>query len=472
MVKKTIKQYCNFILAIFLVITFTYCSQSDDKLTLATFSNGSVNFDEYLDHYLLSTQYKPDNFPTLDNLKEIVQNKALEKMSYTEAVELNIDQDSLYQKVLRNNERRLLYQRYIQEQFTNKIITDSLIKKFYNEFTPQFKIKYIMRPFLRTSSNSFIESQQQTINKAYAELLKGKSFESVVEKYSQDIASNKKGGDIGWVIRESLGDEQLRLVMDTLSTQKFSKPFKGYGGFYIMLKGEKRDVKVPPFESVKNNIWKTLYRSRKAYIEDEVTIRFEELAPKYNFTELSENISKIISKSASQKNISDSTPLEFDKLNQEDKQIKIASYNGGFILVDDLFADSKKAPTNKSEFYIRLGSISQQHIFAKHAKEINIQNIPDLKNQIDLMKTSLLSSILYKKFVKDPTEEQLVSLKGNENFNIVKKRTEIEKKLREEFEAKLNSKFNFQFVSSNFDEALKIAKEKKEEQNRLKQKVS
>jgi len=460
----------SFVLAFILFSNiFTFCSTNEDKLVLATFSGGDVSIDEYLEQYLSSSLYKPKMTPTEDNLKKIVFNKALEKISVQEAIELNIDHDSLYVSVLTNNTRRLLYQKYIQENIVSTIITDSLIDKFYNEFTPQYRMKYIMRPFLKTSSENFIKSQEQSIDEAYNALLTGKSFKEVVETYSQDISSNKKEGDIGWVIRESLGGKELRSVMDTLKESTFSKPFKGYGGYYIMYKGEKRDVKVPPFDVVKHNIWKTLYHSRRPYIEDRVDKEFDELISKYKYVRLDNNIDQFLNAYSPNQPVSESTELNFDKITPVDQELKIASYNGGYVKVGDLFANKKKSPGTKYEFYASLNNISQQHLFAKKAQEIGMDDIPELKTQLNKMKTSLLSSVLHKKFVKDPAEEEVKALQSSQqSINKVKVRSEIEERLRAEYEDKISSKYNFKYLDSNFSEALEIAALKKEEQNRNK----
>ncbi len=50
-------------------------------------------------------------------------------------------------------------------------------------------------------------------------------------------------------------------------------------------------------------------------------------------------------------------------------------------------------------------------------------------------------------------------------MDLVKKRTEIEKKLREEFENKLKTKYNFKFQTDSFSRALELASIKKKEQN-------
>jgi PPIC-type PPIASE domain len=457
-----ISKYSTFLLISFVLFS---CSNQDKNLELASFENDHVYQSEYIDHYLLSTQYKPDKLPTAENLKEIVLNKALEKMSVQEAISINIEKDSLYILITENNERRLLFQKYVQSEIIDSIITDSLVHKFYSEFSPQYRMKYIMRPFLRNSTEEFISSQKDEIEKAYKLLKSGEKFKEVTEKYSQDITTNKKGGDLGWIIRESMGDEALRVVMDTLTQFNYSKPFKGYGGYYIMVKGEKRDVKVPAFDSVKQKIWNTLYHSRKAFIQKAVENRFGQLVEKYDYLKLSHKELDLFSKFNNSSNTNESVSIDYEKFSEENKSVIIAEYDNGVISVEDLFANKKRAPTNREEFLNQFESISQQHLFAKHARELNLQNESELKTKLHKMKTSLLSTFLYQRLVKDKVNEMLssnIDLKGNEK---VKRRSEYENTLRTEFENKLKNKYKFKFETKNFNEALKSASIEKEIQN-------
>jgi foldase protein PrsA len=454
------------ILLIFITLIFYSCSKTDSSNSdLASFKGGTIHQSEYVEHYLLSTKYKPEKLPTEENLKEIVLRKSLEKIAVIEAKSQKLEQDSLYQHIIRSNERRLLSQKFVQSKIIPSVITDSVINKFYKEFSPQYRMKYIMRPFLKESSASFIDSQKKKIEEAYKMLRKGEKFENVVKQYSQDITTNKKGGDLGWMIRESMGDEALREVFDTLNQFAYSKPFKGYGGYYILYKGEKREVNIPTLESVKQKIWKTLYHSRLAFVNDAIDKEFKKLSQKYRYIVYTDVINKLLNKIDKSKNISKSASLNFNKLSDEDKKTIIAKYDTGNIMVEDLFTNRKRSPTNKQEFIKRLKNIAQQHLFAKYAKEINLQNEPELKEQLDQMKTSLLRTILYQKMVKDKVQELLdseVNLKGAEK---VRKKTEFEKKLRTEFENKLKTKFQFKFETQNFKNALEIALQKKKLQN-------
>ncbi|MCK5457513.1 MAG: peptidylprolyl isomerase, partial [Melioribacteraceae bacterium] len=342
------------------------------------------------------------------------------------------------------------------------IVTDSVIQKFYNEYTPQYNMKYIMRPIVKTSDQNFIEKQKNTIWEAYKELKDGIEFGKVAEKYSQDKTTNKKGGDLGWIILESMGDHVVRTVMDTLSDHSYSVPFRGFGGYYILYKGDHREVKVPPFKDIKSKIWKSLYQSRRGYIQDALDKKFLELSKKYHYKLNNDSIAKALGKAGFSINVSRYRELNFGKLTDQDKAMKIAEYDGGYIVLGDLFANSKKAPINKFEFMKRLENISEAHIISVYAKELNLQNIDELPEQLKTMKTSLLRAILFQRKVGDKVEEMLRELKAEKN---TRKRNEIKTELRTEYEDYLKTKYNFSFKEENFATSIKLAIEKKKEQN-------
>lgn len=439
------------------------CSKTEQDPVLAIVDNGSVLYSEYVTHFLLSTQYKPDKFPTIENLKEIVELKAIEKMALQEAYDEGIDKDSSYLSILTSNTRRLLYQKYVNSGYTSIIITDSLIEKFYNELTPQYNMKYIMRPLVKASTPEFVLMQKDTIDVAYKELLNGVEFGKVASKFSQDVTSKDKGGDLGWIILESMGDHVVRSVMDTLSANTYSVPFRGFGGYYILYKGGQRDVEVPPFESVRDRIWKSLYQSRKGYIQEALDNKFADLTSRYQYQVNEAAIEKSLKIAGYTSKASKYRELNFRKLTDSDKAMKICEYDGGAILLGDLFANSKKSPINKHEFFNRLSSISEEHIFAKNAIEMNLQNTDEVSEQLEKMKISLLRAILFQKKVQVKVQSKLKELNITKNPG---KRTEIQDEYRTEYEDYLKAKYNFSFKNENFDTSLKLATESKKKQNR------
>lgn len=450
------------------------CGDKKENVVLAKFTGGEVTQNEYIDHYLLSTKYKPDKFPTPENLEEIVTLKGMEKLSVLEAFELGLDSDSSYLEIATKNENRLLFYRYMREEIINSVVTDSLINKFYSQYTPQYKMRYIMRPVLKSSSKEFENSQKDSIEYAYKLLNSGIKFEEVVAKYSQDITTNEKGGDLGFVIRESLGDAQLRAAMDTLKDFSYSKPIRGYEGYYILYKGKKREVPVPPFSQIKGKIWNTLFHTRRHLIREGEKEHFVKFAEKYNYKVFDEVIEEIKKKAGATDKTDELTLLQFDKLTEDDMNTVIASYNGGSIKVFELFAQRKRAPDNISEFDKKLTTIAQQHILARRARDLGLQNSSEMRHQIKNMQHSLLRTILYEQVVKEKVQTIVDSLRrANEsemkaeklNSFLQKKRFDHEREIKTNFENMMKQKYNFEFVKKNFNHALENAIVQKEHQN-------
>ena len=361
----------------------------------------------------------------------------------------------------------------MRTQIIDMVVTDSLIQEFYSQYTPQHRMYYIMRPVLKTSTKKFGKSQRDTISYVYKLLKSGQKFEYLAKKYSQDITTNKKGGDLGFVVRESIGDAKLRAVMDTLKSFSYSKPVRGYEGYYILYKGEQRNVPVPPLSTIKAKIWSTLFHTRRHLIRDKEKEHFNKFAKDYNYKE-NINVKEEIIEKAGGKNADKLKLLDFDKLTKDDMKKNIATYDQGSIKVYELFAQRKKAPDNLESFEKKLTSIAKQHILACRAKDLGLHNSDEIKQQAEKMRQSLLRTIFTEKEIKEKAQVILDSLKiemskemkgGKLKDYLQKKRFELEKEFKLNIEAQLKQKYNFKFIKKNFSKALDEARKMKEQQN-------
>ncbi len=450
------------------------CGKKEPNPVLAKFDGGVVRENDYVDHYLLSTKYKPEVFPTEENLKDIVTKKALERIAVKEALAKGLDKDSTYQETVRSQARKIVFYRYMQKEMIGKVITDSLMKEFYDNYSPQYHMRYIIRPVVKTSTPEFARSQKDTIELVYRLLKSGKKFEDLAKAYSQDITTNQKGGDLGFVIRESLGDAALRAVMDTLMDFAYSKPFRGYEGYYILYKGEQRHVPVPSFDELRDRIWKTLYRTRRHNIQQEVDKRFSDLRQKYNYQFFDAVRKAIFTQVGADEKTSVFKALDFSVLNEQDLAQALARYDGGVIRVSELFENRKRAPQTILDFDEQFSSIAEQHLLGQHALELGIQNEPEISAQVETMKEALLRDNLTQMMVRDKVSAKVDSLRKTLSAQLkaeelktalAKRRFEIETAIRQEFKEGLKEKYRFQFVSGNFAQALKRAQSLKIEQN-------
>jgi hypothetical protein len=472
------KYVIKFALLLFVLIFLNACAEKVENPDLAQFTGGKIVQNEYIEYYLFSTLYKPEVMPTEDNLREIILLKAMEKMTVLEAQQTRIDTQMAYIQSCDHNEGQILYEQYMRQEMIDRVITDSLIRKFYDALSPQYRMRYIMMPFVNTFSKKFIRSQKDSIDFVYQLLQSGADFEEVAKKHSQETSTKEKGGDLGFVIRESLGDKQLRTVMDTLKQFAFSKPFRGYSGYYILYKGEKREVSVPPLEETRGKIWETLFRTRRHNIKERAEQRFTELAPKYHYQVDDQGINKIKVKAGGTRSGPDTQTLNFEQLTDEDLSIDVATYQGGSIKASEFFLNPKKAPINMYEFKDDLASVSPSHIFALEAKKIGIDKNPEIMGKIEKMQESIIRNLFYQVKVRDKAQMMADSVKSEAvKNNILYTKSDMQKKyytfeteLKTDLEQKIKEKYNFKFMTSKFAQALEEASRRKEIQNEEREK--
>ncbi|NIA28369.1 MAG: hypothetical protein GWP06_00475 [Actinobacteria bacterium] len=451
------------------------CGQQKDSAKLAVFDGGTVTQKEYIDHFLSSTMYKPGLMPSEKNLLDIVFQKAMEKIAVLEAQSRKMDTDSVLVSGAKKIADTNLAQKYMRAKVINRVVTDSLIKKFYNSFTPQYHMRYILRIVSDRTPATTLKAQQDTINIIYKLLRKGQKFEDLAKEYSQDMVSKSKGGDIGYVIEESLGDAKLRRVMETLPEESYSKPFRGVSGYYIFYKGETRNVSVPEFDKVRLKIWQTLYRTRRYQIEQQAKELFKKLAPLYHFKLNKSAVKQIIKKAKTGKiKMGDNILLEPGLLTNKELSLVLASCDGGKITGWDIFSDRKKAPTDKREFDKRLNLLTQQMVFAQDARKMGYDKTPEFENQEKDILDAFLRQGLYQKEVKDIVNVKVDSLREIEKdilsphdlrLKLVEQKTKLENKYRTDFENRMKEKYHFKYIEKNFTGAVKAATKRKKEEN-------
>ncbi len=252
-----------FLLTFVSAIWMSACNrQANPESVLATFNGGEITQKDYLDDFLAQLRSKPQTRPDETNLKEILTNRAMRQIANTAALDFNVDQDSAFIVNERKNVNQILLNNYYQQEIVAPVVTDSLVQQFYRRVSPQFKMSIIQRVLHDFSTDKEIQAQKDMIDFIYEELQKGRSFQILAKKYSQDKISRAKGGDMGFLISDAMKEPALRKTMDELRVNHYSRPVRGYAGFYILQKGRGLKVDLPPFDQVKEKIRQTVYRSR------------------------------------------------------------------------------------------------------------------------------------------------------------------------------------------------------------------
>ncbi|MFY7698635.1 MAG: peptidylprolyl isomerase [Legionella sp.] len=92
---------------------------------------------------------------------------------------------------------------------------------------------HVRHILLKQVSSATSDETKKQVDAIYQQVKQGKNFSLIAKKYSADIASAEKGGDLGWVTNEELV-QPFAEVMDKLPLHVISKPVKTIFGWHII----------------------------------------------------------------------------------------------------------------------------------------------------------------------------------------------------------------------------------------------
>lgn len=248
--------------------------------------NSIVKLIDLLDHKLFDKKYKTDTKEEEYINKQIESIKSYYKdneESYLAAIKSTFgveNENELRKSFSLEYKRKLAVEDYIKNN-----IKENEIKKYYDEnIYGDIKASHILISVKTTDKMS--ESEKEKIkNKAYKkaqsiinELDNGADFKKLAKKYSDDTASAKKGGDLGYFNSEDM-DGGFYNGAKSLNKGQYSKePVESSYGYHIILKtGEKKKKSLKSMKDTIKDKIKTdkLNKSQTIYYESLKAIREE-----------------------------------------------------------------------------------------------------------------------------------------------------------------------------------------------------
>ncbi|HRY29958.1 MAG TPA: peptidylprolyl isomerase [Elusimicrobiota bacterium] len=151
------------------------------------------------------------------------------------------DMDKEFEKQRREARDRVLigdFFRYLQERDLK--ITDTEVRDFY-ERENEVKASHILL------------SDPETAKKMRQRLLNGESFEELAKKYSEDPATGRQGGSLGYIIRGTLVPE-FENALFALRVGEVSDVVASPYGHHLIKKTQERKLSALPFEQTAERI--------------------------------------------------------------------------------------------------------------------------------------------------------------------------------------------------------------------------
>lgn len=139
-------------------------------------------------------------------------------------------------------------------------VSDDEVKRYYDDHLDQYKhdkevrarhILFALKPAGTTEKE--IEAARSEAQKVLEEAKKGKDFAELAKKYSQDPATAKQGGDLGWFDAKKMIPEFSEAAF-ALKKGQISDVVKTSYGFHIIKVEDIREARTVPLDEVKADI--------------------------------------------------------------------------------------------------------------------------------------------------------------------------------------------------------------------------
>lgn len=191
------------------------------------------------------------------------------------------------------------------EEFKNKVvITQQMLKDYYEKHLDSYRVpekRRVSHILIRVSPEMNEEKKKEAkkkIEEVQKKLKEGGDFSSLAKKYSEDLSTRDKGGDLGFFTEQGLASSSfIKSVFSLKKVGDISNIVETSLGYHLIKLTEIKPAYTKPFEEVKKQIkeeltgeksW-DLAKGEGKEIKKEITshfISFEEYAKKHpNFFE-------------------------------------------------------------------------------------------------------------------------------------------------------------------------------------------
>ncbi|MER2491319.1 peptidylprolyl isomerase [Catenovulum sediminis] len=163
--------------------------------------------------------------------------------------------------------RNLVVSHYLDSYLTQQV-SDQAVRNYYAQNQQEFatrkaKVSHIL---IRTNSQISEEERSQKlklIQEAHAKAKNGADFAALVNEYSEDRVSAKKGGSLGWISDQAIAPNFAHQAFTVLQEGEVSDPFITSFGYHIIKLDAAPSVVQKPFEQVRGDIRRKLRQMAK-----------------------------------------------------------------------------------------------------------------------------------------------------------------------------------------------------------------
>ncbi len=230
-------------------------NSSDMNRPVATFADGTVIKFKEVQDLMMQLPPKSRDAPFSKLYVSLLNRLVDSKVLLDAAIKGGFDKDPEALKRIVDAKELLLQKAYLDKEI-DKVITDDILRTKYNEL-----LKLLPKDEMEAEVSHILFNDKESAEKALKELTSAgrnveAKFNEMVLAKSMDTSTKANKGNIGWVRKADIKNEELfKVAKGTLVPQVLKIFDQGYSVFFIK---DKRPIQPPEFEKIKAEIRKAV----------------------------------------------------------------------------------------------------------------------------------------------------------------------------------------------------------------------
>lgn len=182
-----------------------------------------------------------------ENIRQnVLRGLVSERLIYQEAIKAGTDKDPEVKKRIAALEKQIVMQAFM-EQKAKSLVTDAQLHEAYDAKVAASKGQDEVK------ARHILVANEDEAKKLYDEIKKGADFEKLAKEKSADKGSGANGGELGWFTKDKMVPEFAEAAFK-LKKGEVSPPVKTEFGWHIIKVEDRRPVKLPPFDEMKDSL--------------------------------------------------------------------------------------------------------------------------------------------------------------------------------------------------------------------------
>ncbi|MBP9020894.1 MAG: peptidylprolyl isomerase [Syntrophobacterales bacterium] len=177
---------------------------------------------------------------------------------------------------------------YVEQEILGGVtVSDEEVEKFYRdnqsafENPEQLRVRHILISVKPGASDEEKNAAKKKTTDILERVKKGEDFAKLAEEHSEDPGSRQKGGDLGYIARNTTMPE-LEQAAFALEVGRVSGPVETAFGFHLIKVEEKKKASVAPFDQVKEEVRrKTLQEAKQKKVSSFIDQAFKDAGVKF-----------------------------------------------------------------------------------------------------------------------------------------------------------------------------------------------